>query len=84
MFAQVISFDVKPENILLDHSMTVAKLTDVGLAKILLDDHTFTQMVRITLQPITITSLVPLHMPQTTGWVLSRKNNPHKLRLRSD
>lgn len=31
---QVISFDVKPENVLLDPTMTVASLTDVGLAKV--------------------------------------------------
>ncbi|BDA51291.1 probable LEAF RUST 10 DISEASE-RESISTANCE LOCUS RECEPTOR-LIKE PROTEIN [Coccomyxa sp. Obi] len=39
---QVISFDVKPENILLDHTMTVAKLADVGLAKVLEGTHTDT------------------------------------------
>ncbi|BDA51310.1 probable serine/threonine-protein kinase DDB_G0281745 at C-terminar half [Coccomyxa sp. Obi] len=39
---QVISFDVKPENILLDHTMTIARLTDVGLAKVLEGSHTNT------------------------------------------
>ncbi|BDA51317.1 probable serine/threonine-protein kinase DDB_G0281745 at C-terminar half [Coccomyxa sp. Obi] len=38
----VISFDVKPENVLLDHTMTVARLTDVGLAKVLEGSHTNT------------------------------------------
>lgn len=33
---QIISFDVKPENILLDNTMTIARLTDVGLAKVML------------------------------------------------
>lgn len=31
---QIISFDIKPENVLLDPTMTVARLTDVGLAKV--------------------------------------------------
>ena len=43
---QVISFDVKPGNILLDKTMTIAKLSDMGLAKLLTRSQTMTMMVR--------------------------------------
>ena len=43
--AQVISFDVKPANVLLDRSMKHAKLADVGLAKVLERSMTMTVMV---------------------------------------
>ncbi len=43
---QVVSFDVKPTNIMLDRSLRVAKLADMGLAKILNQSHTMTHMVR--------------------------------------
>ena len=42
---QVISFDVKPANVLLDRSMKHAKLADVGLAKVLERSMTMTVMV---------------------------------------
>ncbi len=42
---QVISFDVKPANVLLDRSMKHAKLADVGLAKVLERSLTMTVMV---------------------------------------
>ena len=43
--AQVISFDVKPANVLLDRSLKHAKLADVGLAKVLERSMTMTVMV---------------------------------------
>ena len=45
MVVQVISFDVKPANVLLDRSMRHAKLADVGLAKVLERSMTMTVMV---------------------------------------
>lgn len=42
----MISFDVKPGNILLDKTMTIAKLSDMGLAKLLTRSQTMTMMVR--------------------------------------
>ena len=45
MGVQVISFDVKPANVLLDRSMKHAKLADVGLAKVLERSLTMTVMV---------------------------------------
>jgi serine/threonine protein kinase len=42
---QVISFDVKPANVLLDRSGKHAKLADVGLAKVLEHSQTMTNMV---------------------------------------
>lgn len=42
---QVISFDVKPANVLLDRTGKNAKLADVGLAKILEHSQTMTNMV---------------------------------------
>ena len=42
---QVVVFDIKPENILLDHTQTDAKLADVGLAKVLASSHTYTVQV---------------------------------------
>ena len=42
---QVISFDVKPANVLLDRTGKQAKLADVGLAKILEHSQTMTNMV---------------------------------------
>ena len=47
MVVQVISFDVKPANVLLDRSMKHAKLADVGLAKVLERSMTMTVMVCI-------------------------------------
>ena len=47
MGVQVISFDVKPANVLLDRSMKHAKLADVGLAKVLERSLTMTVMVCI-------------------------------------
>ena len=44
---QVISFDVKPANVLLDRAGKHAKLADVGLAKVLEQSHTMTNMVGI-------------------------------------
>ena len=46
--AQVISFDVKPANVLLDRSMKHAKLADVGLAKVLERSMTMTVMVCVS------------------------------------
>ena len=37
---------MKPGNILLDKTMTVAKLSDMGLAKLLTRSQTMTMMVR--------------------------------------
>lgn len=45
MFLQVVSFDVKPANVLLDRTGQHAKLADVGLAKVLEHSHTMTNMV---------------------------------------
>ena len=45
---QVISFDVKPANVLLDRSGKHAKLADVGLAKVLEHSQTMTNMVGCT------------------------------------
>ena len=45
-FVQVISFDVKPANVLLDRTGKGAKLADVGLAKVLEHSQTVTNMVR--------------------------------------
>ncbi len=42
---QVISFDVKPANVLLDRTGKHAKLADVGLAKVLEHSQTMTNMV---------------------------------------
>ena len=41
----MISFDVKPANVLLDRAMRSAKLADVGLAKVLEHSQTLTMMV---------------------------------------
>ena len=41
----MISFDVKPANVLLDRSGKHAKLADVGLAKVLEHSQTMTNMV---------------------------------------
>ena len=49
---QVICFDVKPANVLLDRSMKHAKLADVGLAKVLERSVTMTVLVRASSQPI--------------------------------
>ena len=46
---QVISFDVKPANVLLDRTGKHAKLADVGLAKILEHSQTMTNMVSLPL-----------------------------------
>ena len=46
---QVISFDVKPANVLLDRTGRHAKLADVGLAKILEHSQTMTNMVSLLL-----------------------------------
>ena len=45
LHAQVISFDVKPANVLLDRGGKHAKLADVGLAKVLEHSQTMTNMV---------------------------------------
>ena len=45
MPSQVISFDVKPANVLLDRTGKHAKLADVGLAKVLEHSHTMTNLV---------------------------------------
>ena len=47
---QVISFDVKPANVLLDRTGRHAKLADVGLAKVLEHSQTMTNMVRTSQQ----------------------------------
>ena len=42
----VIWFDCKPNNVLLDHTGTVAKIADFGLAKVLATTHTAGCLVR--------------------------------------
>ena len=42
----VIWFDCKPNNVLLDHTGTVAKIADFGLAKVLASTHTAGCLVR--------------------------------------
>ena len=56
---QVISFDVKPANVLLDRTGMGAKLADVGLAKVLEHSQTMTNMVG-SLQRLKRSKAVPL------------------------
>lgn len=44
---QIIIFDVKPANILLDEACITAKVTDVGLAKVIAGSNTETLLVRL-------------------------------------
>ena len=42
---QVVHFDIKPQNILIDHSGVVAKISDMGLSRILAGTQTNTLLV---------------------------------------
>ena len=44
---QIVWFDCKPGNVLLDHTGLVAKISDVGLSKMLAASQTETVLVRV-------------------------------------
>ncbi len=48
MTVQIIHHDIKPANVLLDASMTIAKIGDLGVSRILAGTHATATVVRPT------------------------------------
>ena len=86
---QVISFDVKPANVLLDRSGKDAKLADVGLAKVLEHSQTMTNMVgcHLWLTPCYVIAarllfLLPPHTVVTLNFLCSKSSTHDQGSLR--